>query len=400
MQKNDYLLYHHYKALEYVQELGLIPVRLFRVLYPLWRVRVEGRQRATAEFDELEWFLERGIAEGGLRSVAALAAFFGLEADFVHKLLRQAREVGHLDGEDGSLALTQLGLDSVRDRVRYEERKIGSELYFEALSNIPLTPEHYKIPILESLPEKSPFQAFYHFDQAWNTAALEQLQNSPDAAQLNLPEEVSAAQLVSSEPVYLPVYFVEAREDKPSGQFSLMVFSQVRGLRDATLEYAVNRDPKVFRALKARTNGRAEAVQRHFEQSGFKKDAWYLNENGPQGAQVMVDGAVFQPGEDGEEENPRLTLRSVGRYTLIYDWCIWVMCDNPQIRAQAAAEQVLEWLQNANIRPSRFEVQQKMVSISKRLNVSQPTFQSLQAVARSRKLIRAMERLEELDEEG
>jgi len=396
---SPYLLYHHYKALEHVQERGLVPVRLFRVLYPLWRVRVEGRQRATSEFDELEWFIERGIDQGNLRSADALAGFFGLEPDFVHKLLRQAREAGHISGEDENLALTPLGQATVHERVRYEERKIGSELYFEALGNLPLTPDHYKIPILESLPEKSPFQAFYHFDQAWSAKSLEQLRNSPDAAQLNLPQEVSVAQLVSREPVYLPVYFVEARENKPSGPFSLLVFSQVRGLRDTTLEYAVNRDPKVFRALKARTNSRAEAVQRHFEQGGFKRDSWYLNENGPQGAQVMVDGAVFQPGaEEGEDETPRLTLRSVGRYTVIYDWCIWILCDDPKIRAQAAAEQVLEWLQNVNIRPSRHEILQKIASTSGRLNVSKPTFQGLLAAAYSRKLPRAAERLEELDE--
>ena len=35
----------------------------------------------------------------------------------------------------------------------------------------------------------------------------------------------------------------------------------------------------------------------------------------------------------------------MGRYTLIYDWCIWVMCDDAKIRKQAAAEQLLEWLQ-------------------------------------------------------
>ncbi len=397
---NKYLLYSHYKALDLVQEMGLLPVRVFRVLYPLWRVRVDGRQRATAEFDELEWFIERGIYEGGLRSASELADFLGLEAAFVQKLLQQAREIGHISGSDGQLSLTALGSDSVRDRVRYEDRKLGAELYFDALGNMPLTLEHYKIPIMESLPDKTPFQAFHHFDQPWNTDALEQLLQSPDKDQLNLPDEISAAQLVSRDPVYLPVYFVEARENKPSGLFSLLVFSQVRGLRDTTLEYAVNRDPKVFRALAARTNSRAESVQRHFEQSGLRKDAWYLNENGPWGAQVMVDGDVFLPGPDGDEdENGRLTLRSVGRYTLIFDWCIWVMCDDPKIRVQAAAEQLLEWLQNANIRPSQFETRQKITSIGQRLRVEKPTIQDLLTQARRSGLSRAAERLEEMDDD-
>ena len=395
-----YLLYSHYKALDQVQEMGLIPVRLFRVLYPLWRVRVEGRQRVATDFDELEWFIERGLHEAGLHSVAELCSFLGLEAAFVERLVGLARKIGHIAGEDGSLSLTPLGLDSVRERVRYEDRKLNTELYFDALGNMPLTPEHYKIPILESLPEKTPFQAFYQFDHVWSMDALEQMPKSPDRHLLNLPEAVSSAQLVSQEPVYMPVYFVEARENKPSGALHLMVFSQVRGLRDTTLEYAVNRDPKVFRALAARTNNRAESVQRHFEQSGLRKDAWYLNENGPWGAQVMVDGDVFLPGPDGDEdENGRLTLRSVGRYTLIFDWCIWVMCDDPKIRAQAAAEQLLEWLQNANIRPSQFETRQKIVSIGQRLRVENPSIQDLLAQARRNGLSRAAERLEEMEDD-
>jgi hypothetical protein len=397
----EYLLYSHYQALDQVQELGLIPVRLFRVLYPLWRVRVEGRQRVALEYDELSGFIARGIAEAGCHSARELAAFFGLELALVEKLLAQAREIGHLSGEDGELALTTLGQASLFERVRYEERQLNSELYFEALSNLPLTLEHYKIPILETIPEKTPFQAFYHFDQTWDTAALEKLQQSPDRAQLNLPDEIRAAELISREPVYLPVYFVEAREKTANGELRLLVFSQVRGLRDKVLEYAVNRDPKVFRALKARTNSRAEAVQRYFEQGGLRQEAWYLNENGPWGAQVMVDGEVFLPGTAANEaENRRLTLRSVGRYTVIYDWCIWVVCDDANLRAEAAAEQLVEWLQNVNLRPTQFEIRQKIDGLAKRLNVPPLPLTGLLTLARRRGLTRAAERLEALDDAG
>lgn len=397
-----YLLYSHYKALDQVQELGFIPVRLFRVLYPVWRVRVDGRQRVVTDFDELEWYMERGLLDGGFGSVKELSAFFGLELAFVQRLVDLARRIGHITGDDDRLSLTSLGMDSVRDRARYEDQKIGAELYFDAMGNMPLTLEHYKIPILEALPPlgKTPFQAFYHFDHTWNEDALEQMLESPDKSLLNLPDEITAAQLVSQEPVYLPVYFVEARENKPSGTLQLMVFSQVRGLRDTVLEYAVNRDPKIFRALTARTNSRADSVQRYFEQSGMKKDAWYLNENGPWGAQIMVDGQVFLPGLDvGEEESGRLTMRSVGRYTLIYDWCIWVMCDDTSIRDQAAAEQLVEWLQNVNIRPGQFEIRQKLNSLAQHLNVQPTSIKAALGLARRKGFSRAAERLEELDDD-
>jgi hypothetical protein len=384
-----------------VQELGFIPLRLFRVLYPLWRVRVDGQQRISSDFDEFEWFMERGLQETGFSSIAELASFFGLEQTFVQRLISSARGIGHISGDDTHLALTELGAASVRERVRYEDQKTSSELYFDALGNIPLTSEHYKIPILDVLPPagKTPYQAFYHFEHTWNEDTLQKMLADPQKKQLDLPDKISAAQLITPEPVYMPAYFIEARENKPSSLPRLLVFSQVRGLRDSVLEEAVNHDPLVYRALKAKTDSRPESVRRYFEQSGLKKDAWYLNENGPWGAQVMVDGQIFQPDSSmDEDETGRLTLRSVGRYTLIYDWCIWVVCDDANVRKQAATEQLIEWLQNANTQPSQDEIRRKSASLCKRLNIPGLPVKDLLVAARQKDLVRVAERLEGLDE--
>gem|GEM_PF-1938692 len=396
-----YLLYSHYRALDQVQDMGFIPVRLFRVLYPLWRVHVEGQQRVATDFDELEWTLERGIQDGGLHSVAELASFFGLEQAFVQRMVNFARGLGHISSDDSLFKLTALGTASVQDRARYEDQTTNAELYFDALGSIPLSMEHYKIPILEALPPegKTPFQAFYQFDHTWNEDALAKMMMSPEKSRFNLPDEVISSHLISRDPVYMPVYFVEAHENKPASPLRLLVFSQVRGLRDTVIEDAVNRDPLVYRTLKAKTDSRFESVRKYFERSGLKKDAWYLNENGPQGAQVMVDGQVFIPGSDLEDaESGRLTLRSVGRYALIYDWCIWVMCDDASIRTQAAAEQLLEWLQGVNTQPAAGEINRKFISLCERLKIPRLPVKDALALARKIGLSRAAERLEELEE--
>jgi hypothetical protein len=204
---------------------------------------------------------------------------------------------------------------------------------------------------------------------------------------------------MNREPAYMPAYFIEVREKEPSSPLKLLVFSQVRGLHDAVLEEAVNRDPTVYRALKARLDSRSESVRRYFEQNGLKKDTWYLNENGAWGAQVMVDGQVFQPGSDlEEEEGSRLSLRSVGRYALIYDWCIWVMCDDVNVRKQAAAEQLLEWLQNANAKPTQEEVKRKFSNLRERLSIQELPVTAVLALARQKGFARAAERLEEMED--
>lgn len=395
---SKYLLYSHYRALDQVQELGFIPLRLFRVLYPVWRVRVDGRQRISTDFDEIEWFVERALQGTGLHSVTGLAAFFGLDSAFVQRLVHFLRGIGHVRGPDDQLSLTDLGIASITDRARYEEKNTITELYFDGLSNAPLTAEHYKIPILETLPPpgKTPFQAFYHFDHVWDAGSLTHV----DKKRFNLPDQVSGGKLLNNEPAYLPVYFIEARENKPGSPPRLLVFSQVRGLRDTVLEDAVNREPTVYRALRAKTDSRAEAVRRYFEQSGLKKDDWYLNENGPWGAQVMVDGQVFLPDSGApEEDSGRLTVRSVGRYTLIYDWCIWVLCDDVNVRNQAAVEQLAEWLQNANARPSTAEIKRKLIDLCKRLSIKELPIKTILVFSRQKRLTRAAERLEEMDED-
>lgn len=393
------LLYSYYKALDQVQELGFVPLRLFRVLYPIWRVRVDGQQRVATDFDELEWYMERGLQEAGFSSVRQLAAFFGLEPGFVQRLVNFSRGIGHIAGDDDHLSLTEIGNASVKDRVRYADQKTSAELYFDALGSNPLSPEHYKIPIVETLPEKTPYQAFYHFDHTWKEDALDRMMKGPDKKRFNLPDEITAANQLNREPAYLPAYFIEARENKPASLPKLLVFSQVRGLRDTVLEYAVNNDSTIYRALKTRTDGLSESVRRYFEQSGLRQEDWYLNENGLLGAQVMVDGQVFLPGSNSDdEESGRLTIRNVGRYFLIYDWCIWITCDDANVRRQAAAEQLLEWLQGANAKPSPEEINRKFGSLCQHLNIQLLTIKEVLIIARKKGLARAAERLEEMDD--
>jgi hypothetical protein len=113
----------------------------------------------------------------------------------------------------------------------------------------------------------------------------------------------------------------------------------------------------------------------------------------------MVDGQVFLPGSDTDEaESGRLTLRSVGRYTLIYDWCIWVMCDDAGIRKQAATEQLLEWLQGAATTPSAEEIKRKFADLCQRLKIPQLAVSDVLRLARQRDLSRAARRLEETED--
>jgi hypothetical protein len=75
------------------------------------------------------------------------------------------------------------------------------------------------------------------------------------------------------------------------------------------------------------------------------------------------------------------------------------MCDDASIRTQAAADQLLDWLQNANATPSQDEIKRKFATLRQRLKIELLPVTEVLALARKRKFARAAERLEELEDD-
>ena len=397
------LLYSPYKALDAVLDLGTVPQRLFRVFYPVWRVKVEGRQRIPTNYEELEWFLERGVHEVGLRSVEELAQFFGLEARFVHKLVEFLRSIGHVEGDDARLALTGLGLTSVQERIRYQDLETSARLYFDGFGSRPLTLEHYAIPMYTDLPSTR-FKAFYDFEDCWNEKALDQLMERNDRNKYNLPDEVTHTELLDRELVYLPVYIIERRPDELEELASFLVFSRIRSLRDEVLETAVNAEERILTVLReARWKNLDEIVEHSLSRRGLGKDNWYLQRNGPWGLQVTVDTRAIGKSRhyaEGDRDSEKLAVRNVGKYLLAYDydlaydWCVWLTCDDDKVRRQAAIEQLIEWLQGVTAMPTAQDLHRRLATMRERLHVKTISTDVLMDVAEKRGLARAVERLE------
>lgn len=394
----DRLLYSYHKALDDVLELGAIPQRLFHVLYPVWRVKVQGRQRIATDFEEIEWFLERGMAEIGLDSVAALSRFFGLDERFVRNLVEFLRGIGHISGNDPHLVLTELGQASVQDRVRYQDQETSAVLYFDGLGNRPLTTEHYKVPLYEDIRGITFFWSFFPFDHQWEEGALQRLMDQPDRSRYNLPDEVTQTTLLDREPAYLPAYVVERKLDGSRTLPLFLVFSRIQGRRDAILEEAVNNEAVTQVPLyEARRQNLRWAVENSLGQRGVDPDNWYLQPDGPWGPQVMVDAQVLdrsprRSAESGERQT--LAVRDVGGYFLAHNWCVWLTCDNAQVRRQAALERLLEWLQHVTAAPNAQDLEQRLALMRQKLQIEPITPNALLDAAQERGLARALERLE------
>lgn len=396
----DRLLYSYHKVLDMVLDSGAVPQRLFQVLYPIWRVHVEGRQRIPHDFEELEWFIERGIHETGLNSVTTMARFFGLEERFVNKLVSFLQGVGHINNEQGRLSLTDLGRDSVQQRVRMQEQETSALLYFDGVGSRPLKRDHYSIPIYTEPPKDRTFQALFLFSKDWQKESLQRLKTRPDRNLYNLPDEVIELNPLTHELVYLPLYIVQRRPGPPKDLPLFLVFSRVHSLRDDVLEEAVNQESLIQVPLRqANQNDLAEVVRQALSQRGLGQKEWYLQANGSWGPQVMVAAEVLKQSHrrsNSDGSNQRLTIGQIGKFFLARDWCVWLTCDDPEVRQQAAIEQLLEWLQHVSATPIAEDLRQRLVVMHKRLNIKPISTDTLLDTATQRGLGRALERLDAL----
>ncbi len=396
---SERLLYSHHKVLDNVLNMEAVPQRLFRIFYPIWRVHVEGRQRIPQDFEELEWFIERGLHEAQLGSIEELCQYFGLKQRFVEKLVHFLQGINHIKNEQGQLTLTELGQESVRQRVRILEQDTSAMLYFDGFGSKPLSRDHYQIPFYGNLPEISPFRAIHNFGRQWDKKELDDLLNQSDRAQFGIWDEVTHLEAIGYDLVYLPVYIVR-HSNRRQDLLPCLAYSRIRNIRDTILEEIVNHDPLIRVPLQdANQNDLAPAVEQSLSQLGLVQNDYYLQREGPWGPQVMVDAGALKRLEHryGQgEKNRLLTIGNIGRYLLAREWCVWITCDDAEVRQRAAVEQLLEWLQHVSAKPTGEDLQQRLRVMRDRLRIKPVSVDTLMDEATQRGLGRALERLDAL----
>jgi len=195
------------------------PLRLFPVLWPLWQVEISASVHDPQACEVLDHFLVRAVAEGRLRTVDELAAFFSLPATLVRLCLDCLAAIGHLTVSDGptGVALTPLGLESWRAGVRYVTKESRQLLMFERFTGRPFPRAYYdgKIAVLPTprVPEdRTPgYTRFRHlFDGTpLRPGAVAELAARPDRAEFNVPAALGPIQELGTTEGYLPCYLIE-----------------------------------------------------------------------------------------------------------------------------------------------------------------------------------------------
>jgi hypothetical protein len=366
-------------------ERGLTPTRLHALLLPVWRVEIRATVTEGEDFHLIDRHLERGLADGGLKTVAELAGFFALEEPLVAQAVRFLTRTGHIEEHDGRLALTPLGLRSVQDDRRYVvTREDRRKLYFEALSCTPLPRAHYderkvtplagdaleKVLTSRQFPRFTMVSVMSGFDHEALTR-LATRSGREERNRLNLPAALDQVESLGGEEcVYLPIQVVHGlRED---GQPGLLAYSQVGSEPDRDLTAVVERADHVLAAIATE-----EREAEHREASRRAAETWVDRQGlGAHRPQRRPDGtySVSLPasayGPDG------IPLTRVGSYTVRGSDFFHLWCQDENLRKRALLAR-LDLRLGAGRRVTRADTEAHVDRLARQLDLPVPDLRLL-----------------------
>ncbi len=337
------ILYNPRRAIEHIEKLpGLTPIRLFAVLFPLWYVEVSGTQELQRPYELIENYIERGIAEGQLRTISALADFFSLDSRLVEKILFFLETIGHATHTRDTWALTQLGERSLEAGKKIIAQQKAQKLYFEAFRSQPLQRVHYGNNLQTyadaEADEITPIYKGYKFHRMysfpdWQPESLQRLEQQPDRAQYNLPTGIHNLQFLSRVQVYFPMYIIETR--KQNHQPYYVAYTHIQGRRDSYFEHIVNSYPEIQRSLAAEKEMKASELWRKWL---LKKGITSVQpEQLPSGIwRINLVEAAFHASTDS------LSIADIGTYRLEDGYFLQIWCSDIFLRRQAALDRTLK----------------------------------------------------------
>jgi hypothetical protein len=350
---------------------GVAPVRIHSLLLPLFQVEITATTTEGHPYELIDRYLERGIAEGDLRTVPELADFFALDHVLVDRAVRFLTAVGHLTAADGRLTLTPIGERSVQDGVRYVvTREDRRTLYFDAFGSRPLTRPYYDSRTVTMLRDEALSSAasdgsrftMLTSTRGFRRAALTELANRPDRDRFNLPERVdNPTSLGGEEHVYLPLFVVRVMAPAGAGH---LVYGPAGDRSDPDLTDLIEQTPEIVQALEAderRLRGRPveAAVNRWLAARGRP----------PMRPTPLPDGGwrvVLRAEDFGPDAVP---VQRAGSFQVFGGEVVHVWCDDERIRRRAMLERTSLYL-SARRRPDRDGVENFLDRITRQLQLS------------------------------
>lgn len=354
---------------------AITPTRIFPLLFPVWCVTVSATVTEAEDYDLIDRYLERGIAEGRFTTTADLARFFALDEPLVDRALRALAAIGHVTWSNGVWTLTPLGLRSTQDRKRYvikaEDRR---KLYFDGWGSRPLTRPHYDARKVTMAPLCADFGFFRALltTRGFDDSALARLANHPDRDRFNLPERVDNPRVVCApEQLYLPVYVVRGLEGR---RVRYLAYGQASDEADPDLTAIAESTQEIAGVLETEAGGAHDDGSRArewLERNGLGNHRRTGSGSGM--PRVVLPGTAF----GGERGQP---LHRVGSFVVQGSGFFQVWCQDASVRRRALLER-LEHYVTARSQIARAQVESKLAQLGRQLEFTGLTLDDVVAMA-------------------
>jgi hypothetical protein len=370
---------------------GLTPARLCRVLLPVWRVDVRATIYDSEPYDLIDRYLEAAIARGKLQSVRELAEFYSLDMAVMGSAARFLESIGHLSRDGGGrLALSEMGLESVRQGKRYtralEDRR---HLYFDGFTCGPLTRAFYDDRAVTFLDgtglagvlAETARGAFTPIDRipqlAFDPEALSALAqlDAGERDRFNLPEQVISPTIAAApEQLYLPLYVVRAIGN---GAVRYLAYTQASQEADPEWSQVCTAAVEVATVVEneyqsGRNEGEEKAARRWVERrfTGRFDVGWR------DGILVADLPAAAFSGTDGLEP------RRIGSFIKMDGWYFRLWCDDDSLRHRALLDLTDTYL-GARAKATADKTAKRLTRFSRQVGLSPMSTAQLAHLARN-----------------
>ena len=381
-------LYNPNKTIRNVQEIpDITPLRLFKVLYPLYSISVSGTHYDTEPFELIEKYIESYLEACKIATAQELVDFFGLRRSMVEKILHVLVAIKHISFERDHYELTQLGYASLkRGKKRLEDDQWGQKLFFDAYFLKPLPRTHSSVSKMHIL-SKSEAEAltltnaskdWYQYqynaygclshEAPWRDSALDDLLDQKNRDAFNLPDEVTNLRREELEVAYVPMHIVVASKQRagyPSTRY-YVPFTHAYERNDTFFEELINR----------RQAGSVNQVQLALhaedtiEQLNDFWEKWQYNTSVTSGSLHQQPNGTWQVNvtpHDIYSPNCKLPLKRIGSYWVEKGYFIKIWSNDEALRCEVAFENVISAIRSHSGVLTRQVVQQKLARYTKSL---------------------------------
>jgi hypothetical protein len=349
------------------------PLRLFPVLWPLWQAETAASVYDEQDYDVIDRFLVRAIAEAGFADVASLSSFFGIPADLTRRCLSFLSAIGHVHhDQDGTVRLTDLGLRSAQAGIRYEPKESHQDIYIDQFTARPLPRRYYEgsVPIFAT--HKVPADALYDRSRftpllAW-TPFREQivldLAARSDRAEFNLPGQLQDVRVIQHGEAFLPAYLIETADN------GLFVYTARAAERDTFFEAACRQVPGIHHMIEA-------------EEKTDPRDiwtAWLADSDVGRGTLQRLPNAVWRATLRSDAFGPsgNLGLSQLGSYLLRKRYFLQLWSDDARQRRDAVMNRALAMTQSPDV-ATRADLRERVAALSRQLEVPEPNLADLRS---------------------